>query len=358
MVAAIVIVGNKSTNAEDTRFISLKKDIRRVDAEEITEIADQIMAGEMATDNFSRYDYSLSEVDTLTSSGLCLEALFDDVQWFKNIISAGKIAPLTNFCNLVRGTRTGGDTIFITKGLKTDSEDSVPYLKSVKDITSYIVSSNDNYFFYTPKTLEQLQNEKHNKTLAYINRISNTPRAKKQKEKHGAIWYVAEASPKYGDFVTTLNADKRWFWSVCDKPIALNQRLVIAGLKPDYKNDKKLIHALLNSVISLYILCGSGFVRGDGVTDITKDGISKNSILNPDLLDDGSKKKIEKAWDKIQNKPIVSIFEELEDPDWIAFNKTVLKAYNLNADDIYRHAKTAIYKLIKRRENIKKSKKS
>lgn len=358
VVAAIVIVGNKSKNTGDTHFISLKKDIRRVDASKITEIADQIMAGEMATDNFSRYDYSLCEVDTLTSSGLCLEALFDDIQWFKQIISAGKVAPLTNFCNLVRGTRTGGDAIFVTKGLKTNSEDSVPYLKSVKDISSYIVNSTDNYFFYTTKTLEQLQNEKRNKTLAYINRITNTPRAKKQREKHGEEWYIAEDSPKYGDFVTTLNADKRWFWSVCDEPIALNQRLVIASLKPNYKNDKKLIHALLNSVISLYILCGSGFARADGVTDITKDGISRNSILNPDILDNNSKKKIEMAWDKIQDKPIVSIFEELEDPDWIAFNKTVLKAYKLDADDIYKHAKSAIYKLIKRRENIKQSKKS
>ena len=78
-------------------------------------------------------------------------------------------------------------------------------------------------------------------------------------------------------------------------------------------------------------------------------------ILDPSYLSLNGKEHILNKWKKLQNKPIYSIFEELQDDDWIEFNKEVLKAYDLDSE-VFDHARDAIFKLVNRRDNIKKSK--
>ncbi len=36
---------------------------------------------------------------------------------------------------------------------------------------------------------------------------------------------MAEDKPKYGDFITSLNPDKRFFWSAFDEPVPLIKEL-------------------------------------------------------------------------------------------------------------------------------------
>lgn len=357
VVATIIVVANKTGKPQNTRFISLQKDIREIGSQKIADISNQILAGSNTrTADMTNYSYDLGTIKKLINTGLCLEALFDDLSWFIKIIDSRRLAPLAEFCDIVRGSRTGGDDIFITDGCQTDAEDSHPYVKSIKNVNSLTARPTNQYFFYTTDTISELKEKKHNKTINYIDSISHTIRARKQKEKHGEKWYVAEDRPKYGDFVTSINPDKRWFWASFEKPTALNQRVTAAKLHKEYLNDKDLIHALLNSVISIYIMCGSGFTRADGVTDLTSNGMKKLSILNPDILADSEKEKIMHSWQKIKHSTAMSIFDELEDPQWISFNKVVLKAYNLDPE-VYNLAKNAIYKLVNRRENIKRSKK-
>ena len=358
VVASIIVLGNKTEHPDKIKFISLQKDIRKMNHDDIEKISVPIGLNrydDIDHENYSKYDYSVEDVATLTNIGICLEALFDDTGWITNIINDGKLAPITTFMDIVRGSRTGADKLFITNGLKTDPEDSHPYLKTIKNINSLIAEPTDQYFFYTTDTKTELIDKNHLETLNYINSISNSETARKQKNKHGDKWYIAEDKPKYSDFVTTMNPDKRWFWAAFKDPIAINQRLVAAKLKSDYEDEKELIHALLNSVVSIYILCGSGFARADGVTDLTSDGIKRLNMLDPDLLTDTDKDEIVDSWKAIQNKAAVSIFDELEDPDWISFNKTVLEKYNIDPN-VFEQAKAAIYKLVKRRDNIKKSK--
>lgn len=360
VVSSIIVLGQKSQQPEDVQFISLKKDIRNLSSDEIEKIAASIGLGiydEIDRKNYSKFTYNLKNISDLTNTGICLEALFDNISWFDNILNKNVLAPITNFMDVIRGSRTGADNLFITDGLKTNPEDSHPYLKTIKNVNSIIVKPTDQYFFYTTDTMEELKQKKHAKTLNYIDSISNSETARKKIKQHHNKWYIAEDKPKYSDFITTMNPDQRWFWAAFKEPIAVNQRLVAAKLKPEYENEKELIHALLNSIISIYILCGSGFARADGVTDLTSDGIKRLNILNPDKLTAVDKKEIVKAWDKIKNKAAVSILEELEDPDWIEFNKLVLSKYNIDSG-VFKKAKNSIYKLVKRRNNIKESKKN
>ena len=357
VVATIIVVANKSVNPQKTRFLSLQKDIRKLDSKKISNIANQILAGnEVQAEDLTDYSYSLEEITKLLNTGICVEALFDDLSWLDKVVDAGKLAPITNFCNIARGSRTGGDDIFITDGCQTDAEDSHPYIKSIKNVDSLIAQPTGQYFFYTTDSIDELKAKGHKKTLNYIQSVSHTIRAEKQRKKHGDRWYVAEDRPKYGDFVTSVNPDKRWFWAAFNTPTAFNQRVAAAILHKEYSKDKELIHALLNSVIPIYIMCGAGFARADGVTDLTANGMKKLSILNPDLLSDSEKGDITHNWEQIKHQKAMSIFDELEDPEWIAFNKVVLKAYNIDPE-VYDQAKKSIYKLLNRRTNIKDSKK-
>ena len=85
-----------------------------------------------------------------------------------------------------------------------------------------------------------------------------------------------------------LNSAICWFYNFSRKEIILakcenltvvNQRVTTFRIKRQYKNDADLIHALLNSSISLFLLMNSGFGRGIGVTDLTMDGISQSYFL-------------------------------------------------------------------------------
>lgn len=78
-------------------------------------------------------------------------------------------------------------------------------------------------------------------------------------------------------------------------------------------------------------------------------------ILNPDLLTQTSKNNILKKWNVVKDKNVVSIFDTLKDPDWITFNKEIIKSYNLN-DNLFDEVKDEIFKLLTRRDNIKNSK--
>lgn len=353
VVATILILSPKSNNQDKIQFIGLNKDIRNESLDFISNLADKIIIGKKSED-FKVYEYKPQEVIKLLKTGICLEALFDDISWYEEVLKKNILKPLNEICDVQRGTRTGADRLFITDGLKTDTQDSHLYIKNLKEITSYVIKPSNQYFFYTNLSIDSLRKEKHNKTLNYIEYISRKEDAIRMRKKHGDGWYIAEDKPKYGDFVTSINPDKRLFWATFEQRTALNQRIVAASLKPEYVDKKDLIHALLNSVISLFVLCGSGFARAEGVTDITKDGLERLEIPNPDLLSKKESEEILNSWKLVSGKKITNILDQLKDTDWKNFNENVLKAYGLDPG-LYNDIAGSIVTLINRRNNISKS---
>lgn len=95
------------------------------------------------------------------------------------------------------------------------------------------------------------------------------------------------------------------------------------------KLDIDICHALLNSIIGIFFIEASGFGRGDGVLDLSKDKLEKSFMLNPDILSDESKNNILKAFSVLKKRKILPIEQELKMPDRIKFDNEVLKAYNI-----------------------------
>ena len=90
-----------------------------------------------------------------------------------------------------------------------------------------------------------------------------------------------------------------------------------------------MLSSLEPSIIGIFFIEASGFGRGDGVLDLSKDKLEKSFMLNPDILSDKSKNNILKAFSVLKKRKILPIEQELKMPDRIKFDNEVLKAYNI-----------------------------
>lgn len=127
----------------------------------------------------------------------------------------------------------------------------------------------------------------------------------------------------FGDFVTALNPDQRLFWSLVPSDLIINQRLTVFKLKDEIKYDKRLIHALLNSYFGQFMIEATGFGRGLGVLDTTKDRILDSVMLNFNLLTPECAKEIIDSWINISQIQVPNILDQLNDEKWMNFNKLV-----------------------------------
>ena len=302
VVASIIVLKNKKQcNCNKVKFIGLNENPRICSNSELDELIQNTIFGNESS-NLCIQEYSNDEIFRYINLGMSLEPLFDDVSWLKNVFD--KLICLNKVFDSSRGVRTGADKLFITDSTEFDEEYSYPILKNLNEVDEYIINDVKNYYFYTKDSISDMKKLGCEKTIEYLKSIENHPSAISRKSKIKENWYKADQIPQYADFTTSINPEKRFFWSKFENPTVVNQRVIAFRIKKQYKDNDDLIHALLNSSISLFMLMSSGFGRGLGVTDLTKDGISQSYFLNPNLLDFKSKNKIIKYWDKVKNKNI------------------------------------------------------
>lgn len=351
IVSSIVILKNKSQYLDgSTKFVSLNINPRTCKEDMIEELSESILFDSEST-LFNLEEYGHDEVNEFINLGLSLEPLFDDVSWILDIKE--KLIDLNSVFNSSRGVRTGADKIFITGVKYADDEYMFPILKNLSKVDSYNINMTNDYYFYTKDSIDTIKSKGNTATIKYINKIESTPAAINRKNKKKNSWYQADQKPQFADFATSINPEKRFFWVMFEKKTVVNQRVTAFRLKYEHKDDKNLIHALLNTSISIFMLMSSGFGRALGATDLTNDGISQSYFLNPDLLSTESKSKILNSWEKIKEKKVENIDTQLEDVDWIEFNKLVYKEYGLS-ESIFESSKNNIIKLLNRRLNSKK----
>ena len=98
------------------------------------------------------------------------------------------------------------------------------------------------------------------------------------------------------DMVLGMNLGDRIFVAIMEKRGFVDQRLMRLTRKEDGL-DLHLCHALLNSLLGLYMIESSGFGRGLGALDLQPTKLRKGLyILNPTLLSKKDKTKIKKLF--------------------------------------------------------------
>lgn len=349
IVTSIIVLRRKNENANPiVKFIGLNKNPSKCNDEEIDKL---IQSSLFATTSSycSVEQYKHSDILQYINLGMSLEGLFENVSWILPIKE--KLIPLKKIFDGSRGVRTGADKIFITDSVVGDRDYNYPILKNLNNVDKYTIDTVKNYYLYIKHSEQEMIDLGHFKTLNYLKSVKKTQEAQNRISRLGEKWYKADQAPQYADFTTSINPSRRFFWSKFDFPTVVNQRVTAFRLKPSFKSEKTLIHALLNTVVSLFFLMSSGFGRGLGVTDLNKESIIQINFLNPDILSKDARDRILEAWKTVGCKEIQEIYQQLEDPDWIEFNKIVLREYNI-PESVYELIKLSILGLLNRRLNV------
>jgi len=352
VMTTVIILKRKGESNPKTRLVTLKPGLTATDGyrDKLPDLINDIKLGE-SNSLYSAQVLLKSDILRRINLGMSMEAMFDNTDWLS--VLEDKLVPMMDYLEGGRGTRTGGDPIFIMKDNEVDDAYSVPYLKTAKDVTSYEIRESDYYYFYTKDNLEELERKEMNKTLAYINSVKNSKTGLSRQDKKGAKWFNADQTPQYADFITSMNPNDRFFWGRMNPRSAVNQRVTAFRVKNEIKNEIELLHALLNSLPDLFMLAASGFGRGQGATDFTKEGIMQISILDINAISVADKADIVQLWQKLKEKPVMPIKEQLNDLEWENFNKKVFSVYGLE-DDVYQLMKANFVSMIERRLSANK----
>lgn len=334
VVTTIMILEKKSNlQNSNTSFYLWKKSLEDFEFNHKWEeklINSALLEKELDPDVVKVSKYNYDEIQALKHLELSYNALFHNVKWLLDI--ADKTVQINEVFDVKRGSRRGWDAMFYPAiGHSIEKQYLRKVLVNARNVTRLIAHA-DSDAFCCCKTIEELQAEGSNGTIAWISQFERQVNGVGKPlplvlAKKGMQWYELQ-DKEIVDIFTTMNPDKRLFFARFDKPSFINQRLIGLKAKVGYE-DIEFEHALLNSVFTMFYIEASGFGRGLGVLDINSKNIAKCRMLNPKLVPSDLRNNIVEAFKPLLNREIKSVKEELSSLDRMVFEKTVMKAFGI-----------------------------
>ncbi|WP_192942756.1 N-6 DNA methylase [Streptococcus dysgalactiae] len=348
-VVSVILVATKITGYdinknENIQFIKLLSDINSMPDAQIEELSESLLMDECDAPSIEAITYSRDEISKLVKSGISLNTLFNDMSWFDSVRDV--ILPMKDVFEGKRGVKSTNDEFFydIPSSENIEKEYLVPLLKTIRNTKGYFAEADSNAFV-VDKTLEQLKVEGKEGAVGYIEKFESLP--KKVSQAKLKNWYQLPDTV-YGDFVTSLNPDRRLFWLEVSDNLLINQRLTVFKLK-DARANKELIHALLNTYFGQFMIEATGFGRGLGALDTTKDGILESSMLNYNLFTPTEVSEIVESWRELSKNDVPDILEQLADEKWYKFNELVFN--KLGKKELLPYLVKSFKKLVQMRIN-------
>lgn len=280
--------------------------------------------------------YSIKEINDFENLGLNWNALFTNNNWLLRM--KNKLDRVSNHFEISRGHRRGWDKMFYpAEGHGIESEYLRPLIKSPKNQkpNSLLLETKGVVFSCN----ESLSNLKLNSKIGALNWIEKFKYGHNLKGKlltetlkrSGLFWYQHDNEPlDNACLVIPISPNKKLNTFKVDSDCLLNQRFTKL-IKKNYEKDYSLLHALLNSSVSMFFLESLGFGRGLGVLDTSANNIKNYAcMLNPDILNKEKQLKIVKAFEPLTKRDPLDLPMELESKDRINFDNTVIDAFDLN----------------------------
>lgn len=293
----------------------------------------------------SKQEYSWNDLEEIKKLNLSFNVGFHNINWLFH--AKNKLIPIGALFLVCRGAKTGQDDIFIPSTPDViDKEYVSRMLKNSKGCDS-LIAEPDNYFVTSDKTYSELEQLGHTKTINYFKQFEG--RLNQSVVQHGSIWYNLKEAKKKFTLITGLNPDKRLFFAKFNEPTCINQRLIGFMPKEEYLNlenkiDIDICHALLNSIVEMFYIEATGFGRGAGALDLSKDKFAESFMLNPALLSSGQKNEILKVFQPLLKRKILPVEQELEQEDRKKFDLTILKAYGM--EELYNEIKESLLSMM------------
>ena len=359
IVTALLIMRKKSEEVEENTSISFFTWKRNLNAiannreYQETIINSSLLDREIDNTVIKRANYSSEELDRLKRLNISYNSLFADLKWLARIEE--KLIPINSILSVIRGSRRGYDKMFFPPNDSgIESHFLIQAMKSLKQTNSFIASP-DSMAFYCNNSLETLQANNYRGAYAWIKRFENVVDdygpLKKRLSRPNIEWYDLKPN-EIAEIGTMMNPDDRLFYVRFEKETFINQRII--GFKRKSHTDNiDLIHALLNSILSLFYIEAVGFGRGLGVLDINKDSISKCLMLNPALLNDEQKTNILSKFASLVKRGVVDVNRDIDDPIRQEFDKVVLDVFGIG--DYYEDIISSLKEMRRIRKAVKQS---
>jgi len=333
-VVVNLLIMEKKDNAKNVEtaidFIVLKRPLEELsDAEAIRIAASQIQLGQTQDETMTIRSVSRDTIERFRAYGLGRTAQFVDCDWVLDL----PLVPVRNFFDIRRGARRGWEKMFFpTKGHNIESGYIRPVIRSSKEITRYETAANSDAFCCS-RSLDALERDGHTGALNWIRRFQNGVNEKgkplvESLATKGMYWYEMSADA-LADLVMPIDFGDRLFVARLSPPDFAGQRFTCFDARNGI--DVSLCHALLNSAISLFMIEGMGFGRGEGVLDLSKDRIENfMHILNPTLLNAAQAERIKTAFAPLLQRDLREVADELEESDRQHFDDTVFDVFGLD----------------------------
>lgn len=337
--------------SSEVHFGLIKKSINELSDGEVLEIADYIkLKQSMNNELLTLRSLSNGTIDDLLKKNVIMNSLFYDVTWLLEIGQCFR--PITDCFKVFRGIKTGQDEIYY---LKNPSMVDAPYVERIllnaRNVDS-LLADPDTDAFSCDKTLEELAALGHTKTIDYIHNYQGS--IHQSVPNKDTFWMNMRNGSFAGSYeirlFTAMNPEKRFFYGLLNKSCKVNQRII--GLKPvDLSVDVSLCHALLNSIMGAFYTEATGFPRGQGVLDTSKERIEKVLMLDPDRLTQKQVAEVMDAFLPLLHRKILPFSEELEMEDRVYFEHVVLSCYGI--DSYYHRIKNALLEMQQVRLSVK-----
>ncbi len=281
----------------------------------------------------------LTLINSRRSRGFLWRTNFYCDDWLDAVI--GKMAPSTKYFDVARGSRRGWDPLFIldsVKASKIEADFLVPMLKTSSD-QEYLIAEPSHLAFCCDRSIDELKREGMNGALSWIEIFQNLRNGKGKPlpevlAKPPLEWYQMKPD-EIGDFAISMNPDKKIVVFRVIEKCFMNQRLIRLNSKFE---DPELLHALMNSCVSMLNIEMLGFGRGLGALDLSADRLKNGfNILDPETLSAIQARDIKLAFKPLLERPINDINVELQQSDRKTFDSIVLDAFGLSEfqDHIY-----------------------
>jgi hypothetical protein len=327
-VVTNMLIMNKKTEPEqtsgDVKFIVLTRPLEAIGDETTVQLlAAQIELGQTQNDSLIVRSISPDLISRFRVLGLGGNAQFVNCDWILNL----PLTPLRMIFNIKRGERRGMNELFYPKPGHGIEQDYIrPLAKSPSEFIRLSMPATKEAFCCS-RTESELSALGHTGALSWIRRFSTQDNIVKL-SKPNKLWYEMDVD-EISDLVLFINFGSRLFVGRVNPPAFSDQRLV--PMTPINTVDIGLYHAIMNSAISMFIIEGMGFGRGLGALDLSKERIKQYMhVLDVTRLSGDGIQAIKNSFQSLENRAIMSVADELEQVDRIAFDDAVLAAFSIN----------------------------
>jgi hypothetical protein len=314
-------------------FCTLKENINEIP--DIKQLSENIL---LETDNefVAIQNYSVKEILYFETIGVPWCGYFANLNWLKEV--SEKLINCNQFFNFTRGERRGWNALFYpATGHKIEAEYIRPVLKNLRG-TAGLYCLADAEAFCCSRSIDELEQLNHLgalqwvKSFEYQNNETGVPLTQSLR-KANMFWYEMKTT-NMADFVANVNYDKSLFIATFANRSFIDQRMIGLSLKEDYQNENRiLLLALLNSVLSMFFIESFGFGRGLGALDLRATKFERDfKLLNFELLSDEQKQSIIDAFQSIANRNRLPLEQEVEQADRMNFERVLFEAF-----DIFEH---------------------